>query len=243
MQHTHDGLFADNISITIRRKKVVRNVSLEVHPGEVVGILGPNGAGKTTCFHLLSGLRLSETGTIFLNGHDVTRLPLYRRSHLGLGFLPQERSVFRGMSVEDNIRSIIEIHVTNRMARATQLENILSEFGLLEVRKAQADTLSGGQSRRVEIARCIACNPKIVLLDEPFAGLDPIIMSNFQKIVRYLKDRGLGVLITDHNILETMKLVDRTYILINGEIVIAGTPEEVKQDDFVRESYLGETYV
>ncbi|MCY4260713.1 MAG: LPS export ABC transporter ATP-binding protein [Rhodobacteraceae bacterium] len=243
MQHTHDGLFADNISITIRRKKVVRNVSLEVHPGEVVGILGPNGAGKTTCFHLISGLRLSETGTIFLNGHDVTRLPLYRRSHLGLGFLPQERSVFRGMSVEDNIRSIIEIHVTNRMARATQLENILSEFGLLEVRKAQADTLSGGQSRRVEIARCIACNPKIVLLDEPFAGLDPIIMSNFQKIVRYLKDRGLGVLITDHNILETMKLVDRTYILINGEIVIAGTPEEVKQDDFVRESYLGETYV
>jgi len=242
MQKSQDGLFADNLSITIRKKRVVRNVSLEVHPGEVVGILGPNGAGKTTCFHLISGLRLSESGTIFLNGHDVTRLPLYRRSHLGLGFLPQERSVFRGMSVEANIAAILEIHVKDRAERANRLEEILREFSLQEIRKARADALSGGQCRRVEIARCIACNPRIVLLDEPFAGLDPIIMTNFQKIVRYLKERGLGVLITDHNILETMKLVDRTYILFDGEIVIAGTPEEVKQDAFVRESYLGDTY-
>ncbi len=242
MRNSRDGLFADDISITIRRKRVVRNVSLEVHPGEVVGILGPNGAGKTTCFHLISGLRLSETGTIFLNGRDVTRLPLYRRSQLGLGFLPQERSVFRGMSVEGNIAAILQIHIKTRAERATRLEEILQEFDLQDIRHARADALSGGQSRRVEIARCIACNPKIILLDEPFAGLDPIIMARFQTIVRYLKDRGLGVLITDHNILETMRLVDRTYILFDGEIVIAGTPEEIKQDKFVRDSYLGDTY-
>lgn len=237
-----EGLVATDISITIHRKRIVKNVSLSVNPGEIVGILGPNGAGKTTCFHLITGIRLSDTGSIHLDGLDVTRLPLYRRSRLGMGFLPQEKSVFRTMSVEENILSVLEIHIRDRHSRKMVLEDILKEFSIWDIRKSRADTLSGGECRRVEIARCIACNPKFILLDEPFAGLDPIIVGTMQDVVRYMKDRGLGVLITDHNVRETLNLVDRIYIMFDGEIVISGTPEEVIKDEFVRKAYLGETY-
>ena len=237
------GLVATNISISIRGKQIVRNVSLKVHPGEIVGILGPNGAGKTTCFHLIAGIRLAETGEVRIDGHDVSHLPLYRRSRLGLGFLPQEKSIFRTMSVEDNIMAVLEVHLKDRHSRNLVMEDILKEFSIWDIRKSRADTLSGGQCRRVEIARCIACNPRFIMLDEPFAGLDPIIIGTMQGVVRYMKERGIGVLITDHNARETLDMVDRVYIMFDGEIITDGAPEDVKKDKFVRQAYLGNTYM
>ncbi len=236
------GLVIRNISKAYKRKPVLRDVSLELRQGEVVALLGPNGAGKTTCFYSIAGLVNPDSGSVWVDGIEATYLPMYRRAKLGIGYLPQEASIFRGLSVEDNIRAILELSIKDKGKRQRMLDELLAEFSITHLRRASALSLSGGERRRVEIARCLASQPKYVLLDEPFAGVDPIAVNEIRELVAHLKTRGIGVLITDHNVRETLEIVDRAYILHDGVVLMSGTPAEVVQDDNVRRVYLGEQF-
>ncbi len=223
-------------------RQVVADVSLNVHNGEAVGLLGPNGAGKTTVFYMITGLVRPDKGSIGLDGHDVTGLPMYRRARLGIGYLPQEASIFRGLSVEDNILAVLEITESDRDARARELESLLEEFDIKRLRKSPSIALSGGERRRCEIARALAGHPSFMLLDEPFAGIDPIAVGDIQDLVRHLKGRGIGVLITDHNVRETLGLIDRAYIIHSGHVLTEGSPDEIVANPDVRRLYLGEDF-
>ena len=236
------GLSVQHLRKSYRRRPVIRDVSLSVRRGEVAALLGPNGSGKTTCFYAIAGLATPEGGVVKIDGRDVTNWPMYRRARLGVGYLPQEMSIFRGLSVEDNILAILEIAEKDRRRRRERLEELLSEFGIEHLRRAPALALSGGERRRVEIARCLAANPKYLLLDEPFAGVDPISVGDIRELVSDLTKRGIGVLITDHNVRETLEIVDRAYILHDGHVLMSGTPEDVVQDENVRRVYLGEGF-
>ena len=236
------GLQIVNLCKSYRKRPVIRDVSITLGRGEVVALLGPNGSGKTTCFYAIAGLVTPESGRVIIDGRDVTTLPMYRRAQLGIGYLPQEMSIFRGMSVEDNILSILEIAVPERHRRRERLEELLSEFSIEHLRRASALALSGGERRRVEIARCLAAGPNYVLLDEPFAGVDPIAVGEIRHLVSDLKNRGIGVLITDHNVQETLQIVDRAYILHDGKVLMSGTTQEVVKDDNVRRVYLGNNF-
>ena len=236
------GLKVVNLRKSYRKKVVIRDVTLELGRGEVVALLGPNGSGKTTCFYSIAGLVTPEGGKVIVDGRDVTTLPMYRRAKLGIGYLPQEMSIFRGMTVEDNIMSILEIAVPEKRKRRERLEEFLSEFSIEHLRRASALALSGGERRRVEIARCLAAGPKYVLLDEPFAGVDPIAVGEIRHLVADLKNRGIGVLITDHNVQETLQIVDRAYILHDGKVLMSGTTAEVVADKNVRRVYLGNSF-
>jgi len=236
------GLVAEHLGKQYRRRPVVHDVSLWLQRGEVVGLLGPNGAGKTTCFYLLTGLVRPDTGTILMDGMDVTLLPMYRRARLGLGYLPQEASIFRGLSVEDNIRAVLEVIEPDRDTREMMLNELLAEFGITHLRRAPALALSGGERRRVEIARALASQPHFVLLDEPFAGIDPIALGDIRDLVMHLRDRGIGVLITDHNVKATLEIVDRAYIIHDGKVLMEGNPSEIVAHADVRRVYLGEEF-
>ena len=236
------GLHVTSLRKSYRKKTVIREVSLELGSGEVVALLGPNGSGKTTTFYSIAGLVSPEGGQVTIDGRDVTYLPMYRRAKLGIGYLPQEVSIFRGLSVEDNIMAILEISVPTKAKRQERLEELLSEFSITRLRRASALSLSGGERRRVEIARCLAADPKYLLLDEPFAGVDPIAVGEIRSLVADLKNRGIGVLITDHNVRETLEIVDRAYILHDGQVLMSGTTEEVVQDENVRRVYLGQSF-
>ncbi|MEM6886678.1 MAG: LPS export ABC transporter ATP-binding protein [Pseudomonadota bacterium] len=233
------GLKIDHLRKSYRKKTVIRDFSMSLDRGEVVALLGPNGSGKTTTFYAIAGLVNAEGGTVTLDGQDVTSLPMYRRAQLGIGYLPQETSIFRGLSVEDNIAAILDITEDDRHKRRERLEELLSEFSIEHLRRAPALALSGGERRRVEIARCLAAKPKYLLLDEPFAGVDPISVGDIRHLVADLKKRGIGVLITDHNVRETLEIVDRAYILHEGRVLMSGKPAEVVQDENVRRVYLG----
>lgn len=237
-----NSLSAINLQKTYGRRRVVDDVSLHVEKGEVVGLLGANGAGKTTTFYMMVGLERTETGNIFLNGQDVTRLPMYLRARLGLGYLPQEPSIFRRLSAEQNILAILETMKMSRAERFARLDELLDEFGVDHVRKTRGDALSGGERRRVEIARCLATEPEFILLDEPFAGIDPIAIDDIREIILYLKGQNIGILITDHNVRETLGITDRAYILSEGEILKSGLPTELVEDEQVRKLYLGERF-
>jgi len=236
------GLHVVNLRKSYRKKTVIRDVSLDLGRGEVVALLGPNGSGKTTTFYSIAGLVSPEGGQVMIDGRDATYLPMYRRAKLGIGYLPQEVSIFRGLSVEDNILAILEISVANKTRRRERLEELLSEFSISHLRRASALSLSGGERRRVEIARCLAADPKYLLLDEPFAGVDPIAVGEIRGLVADLKNRGIGVLITDHNVRETLEIVDRAYILHDGKVLMSGTTEEVVKDENVRRVYLGQSF-
>ena len=236
------GLRIRKLRKSYRKRVVIREVNLELGRGEVVALLGPNGSGKTTCFYSIAGLVVPEGGQVTLDGRDVTYLPMYRRARMGIGYLPQEVSIFRGMNVEDNILAILEISEPDRLRRRERLEELLSEFSITHIRRAPALSLSGGERRRAEIARCLAANPKYLLLDEPFAGVDPIAVGDIRALVADLKTRGIGVLITDHNVRETLEIVDRAYILHDGHVLMSGTADEVVRDDNVRRVYLGQSF-
>ncbi|MDP7151851.1 MAG: LPS export ABC transporter ATP-binding protein [Paracoccaceae bacterium] len=236
------GLRIESLRKSYRKKVVIRDVSMKLDRGEVVALLGPNGSGKTTCFYTIAGLVTPEGGRVVVDGIDVTQLPMYRRGRLGIGYLPQEMSIFRGMKVEDNILAILEISEKDRHKRRERLEELLSEFSIEHLRRANALALSGGERRRVEIARCLAANPKYLLLDEPFAGVDPISVNDIRHLVADLTKRGIGVLITDHNVRETLEIVDRAYILHDGTVMMSGTPKDVVEDDNVRRVYLGHDF-
>ncbi len=235
-------LGAFNLGKSYGLRQVVKDVSLHVRQGEAVGLLGPNGAGKTTVFYMISGLLRPDKGLISLEGHDVTPLPMYRRARLGIGYLPQEASIFRGLSVEDNIRAILEVAETDHERREHRLEQLLDEFDIKRLRKSPAMALSGGERRRCEIARALAGNPVFMLLDEPFAGIDPIAVGDIQSLVRQLTTRGIGVLITDHNVRETLGLIDRAYIIHSGHVLTEGTPAEIVANPDARRLYLGESF-
>jgi lipopolysaccharide export system ATP-binding protein len=235
-------LSARNLSKKYGKKLVVRDVSIDIKQGEVVGLLGPNGAGKTTCFYMIIGLTHASSGNIFLDQLDITPMPIYQRARLGLGYLPQEASIFRGMNVEDNIYSILEITEQNDVKRKERLEELLQEFSISHIRKSSALELSGGERRRVEIARTLATNPSFILLDEPFAGVDPIAVNDIRQMVLHLKDKNIGVLITDHNVRETLSIVDRAYIVYDGQVLISGSKQEIIEDENVRKVYLGEDF-
>lgn len=236
------GLKIRNLRKSYRRRPVIRDVSLDLERGEVVALLGPNGSGKTTCFYSIAGLVRPEGGQVLIDGRDATLLPMYRRARLGIGYLPQEVSIFRGLSVEDNILAILEIAERDRAKRLDRLEELLSEFSIAHLRRTPSVALSGGERRRVEIARSLAADPKYLLLDEPFAGVDPIAVGEIRTLVADLKTRGLGVLITDHNVRETLEIVDRAYILHDGGVLMSGTTEEVVRDENVRRVYLGQSF-
>jgi len=223
-------------------RKVVRGINIYVRRGEAVGLLGPNGAGKTTAFYMITGLIKADKGRIELDGYDVTSLPMYQRARLGIGYLPQEASIFRGLSVEDNIRAVLEVAEPDRRKREHELDSLLEEFNIVRLRKSPSIALSGGERRRVEIARALATKPNYMLLDEPFAGIDPIAVGDIQQLVRHLTNRGIGVLITDHNVRETLGLTDRAYIVYAGEVLTEGQPEEIVNDPDVRRLYLGEEF-
>ncbi|WP_147126660.1 LPS export ABC transporter ATP-binding protein [Shimia ponticola] len=236
------GLEVRNLRKSYRKRLVIRDVSLELRRSEVVALLGPNGSGKTTCFYAIAGLVDAEAGQVIVDGRDVSGLPMYRRAKLGVGYLPQEMSIFRGLNVEDNIMAILEIAEPNRKQRRARLEELLSEFSIGHLRRAPSLALSGGERRRVEIARCLAANPKYLLLDEPFAGVDPIAVGEIRSLVSDLKARGIGVLITDHNVQETLGIVDRAYILHDGQVLMSGTTREIVEDENVRRVYLGDNF-
>jgi lipopolysaccharide export system ATP-binding protein len=236
------GLRIQHLRKSYRKKAVIRDFSMELDRGEVVALLGPNGSGKTTTFYAVAGLVTPEGGRVTVDGKDVTTLPMYRRAQLGIGYLPQEMSIFRGLSVQDNINAILDIRVKHRHQRRERLEELLTEFSIEHLRRAPALALSGGERRRVEIARCLAANPSYLLLDEPFAGVDPISVGDIRQLVADLKKRGIGVLITDHNVRETLEIVDRAYILHEGKVLMSGTPEEVVQNENVRRVYLGDNF-
>lgn len=232
-------LSATGLRKVYRKRAVVDDVSVEVNQGEIVGLLGPNGAGKTTSFYMIVGLITADRGRIHLDGKDITGLPMYKRSQLGIGYLPQEASVFRKLSVEDNIKAVLEFTALSKSDRADKLESLIREFGLGKVRKSRGDLLSGGERRRTEIARALATDPKFILLDEPFAGIDPIAVEDIQAIVTKLKSKNIGILITDHNVNETLSITDRAYLLFEGKILKSGTAEELAEDEQVRKVYLG----
>jgi len=236
------GLEVRGLRKSYRRRPVIRDVSMRLDRGEVVALLGPNGSGKTTSFYCIAGLIMPEGGQVLLDGRDVTGLPMYRRARLGIGYLPQEVSIFRGLSVENNILAVLEIAEPDAHKRRERLEELLSDFGVSHLRRAPALSLSGGERRRVEIARCLAADPRYLLLDEPFAGVDPIAVGDIRGLVHDLKDRGIGVLITDHNVRETLEIVDRAYILHEGAVMMSGTPAEVVRDENVRRVYLGQSF-
>jgi len=237
-----DFLAAYNLDKSFAKRKVVNNVSLYLRKGEAVGLLGPNGAGKTTVFYMITGLIRADRGRIELDGHDVTALPMYQRARLGIGYLPQEASIFRGLNVEDNIRSVLEVIEPDRRRRDADLNGLLEEFGISGRRKTPAIALSGGERRRVEIARALASRPSYMLLDEPFAGIDPKAVIEIQRLVRHLTQRGIGVLITDHNVRETLALTDRSYIIFSGQVLMEGGKEEIVNDPEVRRLYLGDEF-
>ena len=236
------GLVAKNLGKQFKKRPVLRDVSVNVKRGEAVGLLGPNGAGKTTCFYIITGLISPDAGTIFLDGHDITYLPMYQRARLGIGYLPQEPSIFRGLTVEDNIRSVLEVIERDRDRREAALDELLAEFSVTHLRRTPSLALSGGERRRVEIARALASHPHFILLDEPLAGIDPIAVNDIRELVSQLKDRGIGVLITDHNVRETLDIVDRAYILHNGTVLMDGAPSEIVTHEDVRRVYLGERF-
>lgn len=240
--HENTGLQVKNLRKSYNKRVVIRDVSLETQQGEVVALLGPNGCGKTTTFYAIAGLIYPEGGHVLIDGRDVTNLPMYRRAKLGIGYLPQEMSIFRGMSVEDNILAILDISYPNRHKRRERLEELLSDFSIEHLRRAPALALSGGERRRVEIARCLAANPRYLLLDEPFAGVDPISVGDIRHLVADLKKRGIGVLITDHNVRETLEIVDRAYILHDGQVLMSGSPSDVVENENVRRVYLGDNF-
>jgi len=231
-----------NISKSYGKKVVVKDVSLDIKRGEAIGLLGPNGAGKTTCFYMIVGLVNSDSGNIFINNIEITRMPMYQRARLGIGYLPQEASIFRGMNVEENIYSVLEIIEPDKNSRKQKLENLLEEFSIGKIRKSHALSLSGGERRRVEIARTLASNPSYILLDEPFAGVDPIAVNDIRNMVMHLKDRNIGVLITDHNVRETLSIVDRAYIVYDGKILSSGTKEQIIANSDVKRVYLGDDF-
>ncbi|MGB0504835.1 MAG: LPS export ABC transporter ATP-binding protein [Pikeienuella sp.] len=236
------GLVVEGVAKSYRRRPVVRGVDLTLQRGEAVGLLGPNGAGKTTTFYMITGLVTPDSGKIEIDGQDVTSLPMYRRARMGLGYLPQEASIFRGLTVAQNIMAVLELTLSDRDERAARLDALLDEFSVGRLRDAQASALSGGERRRVEIARCLASDPSFILLDEPFAGVDPIAVGDIRDLVKHLKDRGIGVLITDHNVRETLEIIDRAYILHDGQVLMNGAPDEVVRDETVRRVYLGEGF-
>jgi lipopolysaccharide export system ATP-binding protein len=240
----HQGwLVVDNVQKAYKKRTVVRGVSLAVGRGESVGLLGPNGAGKTTVFYMITGLVPADAGRITIDGQDVTPLPMYRRARLGIGYLPQEASIFRGLSVEQNIMAVLELVEPNRRRRKEQLDSLLEEFHITRLRKSPSMALSGGERRRCEIARALASRPSFILLDEPFAGIDPIAVGDIQQLVRHLTDRGIGVLITDHNVRETLSLIDRAYIIYDGHVLTQGKPAEIIANEDVRRVYLGDMFV
>jgi lipopolysaccharide export system ATP-binding protein len=236
------GLVATGVGKVYKKRPVVRNVSISVRRGEAVGLLGPNGAGKTTTFYMIVGLVKPDTGSISLDGHDITGLPMYRRARLGIGYLPQEASVFRGLNVEQNVMSALEVIESDGSERERMLDELLSEFGIGHLRRTPALALSGGERRRVEIARALATQPGYVLLDEPLAGIDPIAVGEIRDLVSHLKHRGIGVLITDHNVRETLEIIDRAYIMHDGQVLMEGAPQEVVAHEDVRRVYLGERF-
>ena len=238
----NQGLVASNLGKSFKKRPVLRDVSLSVQRGEVVGLLGPNGAGKTTCFYIVTGLIAPDYGVISLDGEDITPLPMYRRSRLGIGYLPQEASIFRGLSVENNVRAMLEVSEPLADQREARLEDLLAEFSLTHLRRTPALALSGGERRRVEIARALATNPNFILLDEPLAGIDPIAVNDIRELVTHLRNRGIGVLITDHNVRETLDIVDRAYILHDGKVLMDGAPDEIVTHKDVRRVYLGERF-
>jgi len=239
---SNDGLVVERIGKSYHRKPVVRDVSLRVNRGEVAGLLGPNGAGKTTCFYMITGLIPADAGRILVDGQDVTTLPMHRRARLGVGYLPQEASIFRGLSVENNIRAVLQLVEKSSTKRERKLDELLAEFSITHLRRTPALALSGGERRRVEIARALATSPDFILLDEPFAGVDPIAVNDIRSLVSHLKNRGIGVLITDHNVRETLSIIDRAYILHDGVVLREGTPNDIVGDEDVRRVYLGEGF-
>jgi lipopolysaccharide export system ATP-binding protein len=236
------GLVATGVGKTYRKRPVVRNVSVTLRRGEAVGLLGPNGAGKTTTFYMIVGLVKPDTGGITLDGADITTLPMYRRARLGIGYLPQEASVFRGLTVEQNIMAVLEVVEPDSDTRALMVDELMAEFGIGHLRRTPALALSGGERRRVEIARALATQPSYILLDEPLAGIDPIAVGEIRDLVGHLKNRGIGVLITDHNVRETLDIIDRAYILHDGQVLMEGRPDEVVAHEDVRRVYLGERF-
>ena len=235
-------LHVSGIQKSYKGRQVVKGIDIGVHRGEAVGLLGPNGAGKTTSFYMITGLVKPDAGKIELDGYDITNTPMYRRARLGIGYLPQEASIFRGLSVEDNIRAVLEVVVRNKKKREKQLDGLLEEFSISHLRKSPSIALSGGERRRCEIARALATQPSFMLLDEPFAGIDPIAVGDIQDLVRHLTRRGIGVLITDHNVRETLGLIDRAYIIHDGNVLTHGSPQEIVQNPDVRRLYLGEQF-
>jgi len=241
--NSRDGvLLAQGLVKSYKKRTVVNGVSLGLRRGESVGLLGPNGAGKTTCFYMITGLVKPDKGTINLDGHDVTQMPMYRRSRLGIGYLPQEASIFRGLNVENNIRAVLEVVEPDKEKRQIQLDALLDEFKITHLRKSPSIALSGGERRRLEIARALASRPAFMLLDEPFAGVDPIAVGDIQNLVRHLTKRGIGVLITDHNVRETLGLIDRAYIIAAGEVLTHGRPQDIINNPDVRRLYLGDQF-
>lgn len=242
MTKTNNGLVVQNLAKSFGKRKIVHDVSLSLKRGEVVGLLGPNGAGKTTCFYMIMGLISADDGAIKIDGEDVTRLPMYQRARLGVGYLPQEASIFRGMSVEENVMAVVELVEKDRGIRKQQVDSLLAELHIDHLRSQPATSLSGGERRRVEIARALASRPSFMLLDEPFTGIDPLAISDISDLVRFLKERGLGVLITDHQVRETLQIVDRASVMYDGAVLFEGTPEMVLANEDVRRVYLGEQF-
>ncbi|HET8886401.1 MAG TPA: LPS export ABC transporter ATP-binding protein [Salinimicrobium sp.] len=235
-------LRAENLIKTYKGREVVKGISLEVNQGEIVGLLGPNGAGKTTSFYMIVGLIKPNGGNIFLDSENITKFPMYKRAQNGIGYLAQEASVFRKLSIEDNILSVLQLTKLPKKEQQEKMESLIAEFGLEHIRKNRGDLLSGGERRRTEIARALATNPKFILLDEPFAGVDPVAVEDIQRIVAQLRKRNIGILITDHNVQETLAITDRTYLMFEGKILKAGKPEELAEDEMVRKVYLGQNF-
>ena len=242
MTTPHSRLSVKQLRKSFKQRQVVQDFSLDIESGEVVGLLGPNGAGKTTSFYMIVGLVAADHGTIRLDGHELRHMTVYQRARLGLGYLPQEASIFRKMTVEENIRAILQLHETDRDAIEAHLNDLLADLNITHLRQSPAPALSGGERRRVEIARVLAMSPRFILLDEPFAGVDPIAVIDIQNIINFLKPRGIGVLITDHNVRETLRICDRAYIINNGAVLASGRPEELVGNEEVRAVYLGENF-
>jgi len=242
MRAVEEQLIVDRVVKTFKKRTVVKGVSINLKRGESVGLLGPNGAGKTTVFYMITGLIKPDEGSVFIDGYDVTKLSMYRRARLGIGYLPQEASIFRGLSVEDNIMAVLQVTEPNKKERKRRLDELLEEFKIGRLRKAPSIALSGGERRRCEIARALASRPAYMLLDEPFAGIDPLAINDIRTLVRHLTDRGIGVLITDHNVRETLDLIDRAYIIYDGRVLIEGTPAEVVANEEVKRVYLGDMF-
>ena len=238
----NDGLVVTNLGKSFQKRPVVRSVSLQIQRGEAVGLLGPNGAGKTTCFYMISGLITPDYGKVLLNNRDITKMPIYKRARAGIGYLPQEISIFRGMTVEQNIRAILALHISDINQREIHLDELLAEFSLTHLRRTSSLALSGGERRKVEIARTLASQPSFILLDEPLAGIDPIAIEEIRELIKHIKDRGVGVLITDHNVKETLDIIDKAYIMHEGKILMHGKPNEIIEDENVRRVYLGQRF-